>query len=72
MPEPDLIQQQRTILRAFRQATAERVQAEADAEARRKRELEAAASALNKAQPEQNACRSARRSKGSGKKSGVR
>ena len=43
MPKPELIQQQRAILRAFRAATAERVQAEADAEARRKRELEAAA-----------------------------
>jgi hypothetical protein len=38
MPEPDLIQQQRAILRAFREATTERVQTEADAEARRKRE----------------------------------
>ena len=42
MPERDLTQQQRAILRAFRQATAERAQVEADAEARRKRELEAA------------------------------
>ena len=45
MPKPELIQQQRAILRAFRQATAERGQAAANAEARRKRELEAAASA---------------------------
>jgi hypothetical protein len=36
MPEPDLIQQQRAMLRAFRLATAERNQSEADAEARRK------------------------------------
>jgi len=72
MPEPDLIQQQRAILRAFRMATTERAQVEADAEARRKRELDVAASALKVAQPEQNARRSARRSKGSWKKSGVR
>jgi len=29
MPEPELIQRQREILRAFRQATAQRAQAEA-------------------------------------------
>jgi len=60
MPEPDLIQQQRAILRAFREATTERVQTEADAEARRKQELEAAASVLSKARPGQNVRRSAR------------
>jgi len=58
MPEPDLIQQQRAILRAFRQATTERAQVEADAEARRKRELEAAASASKVVQQEAEAQRS--------------
>jgi len=72
MPEPDLIQQQRAILRAFRVATTERVQTEADAEARRKQELEVAASTFNKARAGRSARRSARRSKGSWKKSGVR
>ena len=70
MPEPDLSQQQRAILRAFRQTTAERVQAEVDAEARRKRKLEAVTSALSKARPGQNACRSGRQSKGSWRRSG--
>jgi hypothetical protein len=42
MPESDLIQQQRAILRAFRQATSERSKAEAAAEARRNGEQETA------------------------------
>jgi WD40 repeat protein len=36
MPEPELIQKERDILRAFRQASAQRAQAEAQAEAQRK------------------------------------
>ena len=47
MPEPELIQRQRQLLRAFRQATARRAQAEAEAAARRKAEREAADAALN-------------------------
>ena len=52
MPEPDLIRQQRELLTGFRQATAERTDAEADAEARRQRERAAADAALNKVQQE--------------------
>jgi len=52
MAEPDLLQRQREILRAFRQATARRTQAEADAEACRKADREAADAVLNKVQQE--------------------
>jgi len=47
MAEPDLLQRQREILRAFRQATARRTQAEADAEACRKADREGADAALD-------------------------
>jgi formylglycine-generating enzyme required for sulfatase activity len=57
MPEPALIQQQRELLRAFRQANVQRAKAEADAEERRKRERAAADAALNKAQQEAEAQR---------------
>jgi len=49
MPEPELIQSQREILHTFRQATAQRAQAEADAAAHRKAERKAADAALNQA-----------------------
>jgi tetratricopeptide (TPR) repeat protein len=49
MPEPELIQRQRELLRAFRQATARRAEAEAEAVARRQAEREAADAALNQA-----------------------
>ena len=49
MPEPDVIQQQRAILREFRKATARRAQVEADAEARSKADRTAADSALSQA-----------------------
>jgi len=49
MSEPDLIQQQRVLLRTFRQATAQRAKAETDAEACRKADGEAANTALNSA-----------------------
>ncbi|MBI4670488.1 MAG: SUMF1/EgtB/PvdO family nonheme iron enzyme [Chloroflexi bacterium] len=43
MAEPELIQQQRELLRAFRQATAQRAQTESNANTQRKRELDASA-----------------------------
>ena len=49
MIEPDLIKHQRKILQAFRQANAQREQAEADAEAQRKLDLAAANTTLNQA-----------------------
>jgi ribosomal protein L40E len=49
MSEPGLIQQQRAILRTFRQATNQRAKAETDAETRSKDEREAADAALNQA-----------------------
>jgi len=49
MSEPGLIQQQRAILRTFRQATSQRAKAETDAETRGKAEREAADAALNQA-----------------------
>ena len=47
VPEPDLLQQQRELLRALRQATARRAKAEADAEARCRADRETADAALN-------------------------
>ncbi|MBM4467315.1 MAG: hypothetical protein FJ014_17475 [Chloroflexi bacterium] len=47
MSEPNLVQQERAIIRTFRQATAQRAKAEAEAEARRKAEGEAADASLN-------------------------
>jgi len=52
MPESGLLQRQREILRTFRQATAQRAQAEADAEARREADREVADAALSKVRQE--------------------
>ena len=49
MSEPDLVQRQREILRAFRQATAQRAQAEEGAESRRQAERQQADAALSQA-----------------------
>ena len=55
MLEPELIQREREILRAFRQANAARVKVEIDAEARHKTECDAANATLGKVKKEAEA-----------------